>query len=154
MTNYFATGYKTGSYPAITEDKLYLWARPHPSSANAPDPVGKPDNFQLDQDVLWAVVFATAPATVTLYTSDTTSQTFQVQAGVNKLSTDLTPGGYMRGTVQRNGQTVIDFRPQGYTFNANPQTYNYNAFTAFTSSSTQGGSPPSTSSANSTTATA
>ena len=65
MTNYFATGYKTGSYPAITEDKLYLWARPHPSNANAPDPVGKPDNFQLDQDVLWAVVFATAPGTVT-----------------------------------------------------------------------------------------
>ncbi|KIP05382.1 glycoside hydrolase family 71 protein [Phlebiopsis gigantea 11061_1 CR5-6] len=151
MTNYFATGYKTGSYPVITEDKLYLWARPHPSNANAPDPVGKPDNFQLDQDVLWAVVFATAPGTVTLHTSDTTSQTFSVTAGVNKLSTNLTPGGYMRGTLARNGQTVIDFTPQGYTFDANPQTYNYNAFTAFAGANSQ---PTSSVSGNSTTATA
>lgn len=83
-----------------------------------------------NQDVLWAVVFATAPATVTLYTSDSSSQTFSVEAGVNKLSTLLTPGGYMRGTVVRDGQTVLDLRPAGYTFDANPETYNYNAFTA------------------------
>lgn len=151
MTNYYATAYKTGSYPVLTEDSIYLWARPHPKDANAPDPIGKPTNFELvrisriiplsvpmliharslqDQDMLWAVVFATAPATVTLYTSDSNSQTFTVQQGVNKLSMMLTPGGYMRGTVTRNGQTVLDLRPQGYTFNANPDVYNYNAFTA------------------------
>jgi glucan endo-1,3-alpha-glucosidase len=45
--------------------------------------------------------------------------------------TQLTPGGYMRGVLQRNGQNIIDFRPDGYTFTTNPQTYNYNAFTAF-----------------------
>ena len=103
--------------------------------------------------MLWAVVFATAPATLTLHTSDTTSQTFQVTTGVNKFSMDLTPGGYMRGTLVRNGQTVVDLQPQGYTFDANPQTYNYNAFTAFASSNTQGAPPPS-GNANSTTATA
>ena len=47
MTNYFATAYKTGSAPAINKDTLYLWARPHPANANAPDSVGKPDNYQL-----------------------------------------------------------------------------------------------------------
>lgn len=47
MTNYYATAYKTGTYPQITEDKLYLWARPHPKDANAPDPVGKPTNYEL-----------------------------------------------------------------------------------------------------------
>lgn len=47
MTNYYATAFKTGSYPAITEDKLYMWARPHPKDANAPDPVPQPTNFQL-----------------------------------------------------------------------------------------------------------
>ena len=80
--------------------------------------------------MLWAAVFATAPATVTLYTSDSNSQTFDVQAGVNKLNMLLTPGGYMRGTITRNGQTVVDLRPQDYTFDANPSSYNYNAFTA------------------------
>ncbi|KAI0086496.1 glycoside hydrolase [Irpex rosettiformis] len=131
MTSYYATAYKTGKYPAIQTDKIYMWARPHTSDANAPDPVGKPDNFQLSQDILWAVVFATAPGTVTLHTSDSASQTFQVQPGVNKLSTQLTPGGYMRGVLERDGQTVIDLKPEGYSFTANPQAYNYNAFTAF-----------------------
>ncbi len=36
MTKYFATAYKTGSYPAITNDIVYVWARPHPKDANAP----------------------------------------------------------------------------------------------------------------------
>ena len=83
------------------------------------------------QDTLWAVVFATAPATVTLSTADGVSQNFNVQAGVNKLSMQLTPGGYMHGTVVRNGQTVIDLKPDGYTFNPNPPDYNYNAFVAY-----------------------
>ena len=34
----------------------------------------------------------------------------------------------MRGTVVRDGQTIIDLRPEGYTFDANPPVYNYNAF--------------------------
>lgn len=79
------------------------------------------------------MVFATAPSTVTLYTSDSNSQTFNVKAGVNKLSMPLTPGGYMRGTIARNGQNVVDFRPDGYTFDANPPSYNYNAFAAVSS---------------------
>lgn len=79
-------------------------------------------------------MFATAPGTVTLYTSDNNSQTFNVNAGVNKLNMPLTPGGYIRGTMMRNGQTVIDFRPDGFTFNANPPAYNYNVFAAVSGS--------------------
>ncbi|OCH91847.1 glycoside hydrolase [Obba rivulosa] len=133
MTNYYATAFKTGSYPQITQDKIYMWARPHPKDANAPDSVGKPTGYEMDQDTLWAVVFATAPASVTLATSDSTSQTFSVPAGVSKLSVALTPGGYMHGTVSRNGATVVDLNPSDYTFNPNPQTYNYNAYVAYAS---------------------
>lgn len=75
--------------------------------------------------------FATAPATVTLSTANGKSQTFNVQAGANKLSTELTPGGYMHGTVVRDGNTIIDLKPDGFTFNPNPSSYNYNAFVAF-----------------------
>ncbi len=47
MTKHYATAFKTGSYPDVTEDKLYLWARPHPKDADAPDGVGKPTNFAI-----------------------------------------------------------------------------------------------------------
>ena len=47
MTKYFAMAYKTGSYPQISQDVIYLWARPHPKAAEAPDPVGKPKNYEL-----------------------------------------------------------------------------------------------------------
>ena len=84
--------------------------------------------------MLWAVVFATAPATVTLATSDSVSKQFSVNAGVSKLSLELTPGGYMQASLSRNGNTVVNLQPDGYSFNPNPQTYNYNAFVAFASS--------------------
>ena len=115
-------------------------ARPHAAGADAPDPVGRPDNFQLAQDVLWATVLARAPGTLTLHTSDSSAQTFAVAPGVNKLQMPLTPGGYMRGVLVRDGQTLIDLRPDNYTFTASPQTYNYNAFTAFASAAS--GAPP------------
>lgn len=80
---------------------------------------------------MWAVVFATSPGSVTLYTSDTNSQTWSVPAGVTKLSLPLTPtGGYMRATLTRNGVVVTDFAPPGYYFQPKPPNYNYNAFTA------------------------
>ena len=80
---------------------------------------------------MWAAVFATAPATVTLYTSDNNSQTFNVQAGVSKLSMPLTEtGGYMRAVLTRNNAVITDFAPSTYFYQANPSVYNYNAFTA------------------------
>ncbi|KAI0822261.1 glycoside hydrolase [Trametes gibbosa] len=134
LTKYFATQFKTGQAPPVTKDRLVMWARPHPKDANANDPVGTPKDFQLFQDKLWAVVLATADGEVTLQTSDTTSQTFPVKAGANKLSLALTPGGFMHGTLTRNGQTVIDLKPDGYKFDPNPATFNYNAFVASASS--------------------
>ena len=69
---------------------------------------------------MWAVVFATAPATVILRCGSS-SQSFSVTAGVNKLSIPLSPG---QMTVQmiRSGQTIINYTPSGYTFITNPVT--------------------------------
>lgn len=47
MTSYYATAYKTGSYPSVTSDKIYVWARTHPKNANSPDPVPKPTNYEM-----------------------------------------------------------------------------------------------------------
>lgn len=70
---------------------------------------------------------ATAPSTVTLSTTDSDIQTFNVQSGVTKLSIPLTPGGSMHAKIERNGATVVQLDPE-FTFEANPQTYNWNAF--------------------------
>lgn len=151
MTAYYSAAYKTGSFPAITKDQLFMWSRTHPSSANAPDPVGKPTNFNLvsplrlvlstdplnlpsyalkSQDAVWTVVMATEPSTVTLSTSPSNSQTFSVPAGLTKLSIPILPGGTMHGTIERNGQTLVDLQPDGFNFIGNPQAYNFNAFVA------------------------
>lgn len=161
MTSYYVQAYKTGSYPTVTDDKIYIWARPHPKNAIAVyDPVGPPNNFQMvgilpdilsiagfitthladsqTQDLMWAVVFARAPCDVDLWTSDTNTQTFTVPAGVTKLSMPLTEtGGFMRARLRRNGAIVTDFAPSNYFYQSTPQTYNFNAFTASSTTSTQ-----------------
>ncbi|KAF8555251.1 glycoside hydrolase family 71 protein [Imleria badia] len=128
MTSYYATAFKTGTYPAISKDQIVIWSRPHPAFATAPDPVGRPANYEITADKIWAVVFATSPATVTLSTSSTESQTFSVTAGVTKLSLPISAGGFMKAVLQRNGQTIIDLQPQNFSFNPSPPSYNYNAF--------------------------
>jgi hypothetical protein len=47
LTAYYAAAFKTGQYPQIQKDKIIMWSRTHPSQATAPDPVGRPDNFEL-----------------------------------------------------------------------------------------------------------
>ena len=37
----------TGEYPTIEKDQIYLWSRPHPVDATAPDSVPQPTNYQL-----------------------------------------------------------------------------------------------------------
>jgi glucan endo-1,3-alpha-glucosidase len=44
MTRYYATAFKTGAYPTIAEDNVYIWSRPHSKDAWAADYVGRPRN--------------------------------------------------------------------------------------------------------------
>jgi glucan endo-1,3-alpha-glucosidase len=44
MTRYYASAFKSGAYPTITEDNVYIWSRPHSRDAWAADPVGRPQN--------------------------------------------------------------------------------------------------------------
>ncbi|KDQ33034.1 glycoside hydrolase family 71 protein [Pleurotus ostreatus PC15] len=131
MSQYYITAFQTGSYPAITKDVIYFWARTHPVAATASsDSLGKPSGWNWVQDTLWAVVFATSPGSVTL-TSGTNTQTFSVNAGVNKLKLPLSPGK-ITVSMTKNGQVIINYSPAGYTFITNPVTC---AFVLYTSSS-------------------
>lgn len=69
---------------------------------------------------MWAAVFAPSAATVTLSCGSST-QTFNVNAGVTKLKIPLAPGK-MSVKMVRNGQTIIEYTPSGYTYVTNPVT--------------------------------
>lgn len=47
MTAYYARAFKTGAYPTILRDKVYVWARPHLRDAHSSDHVPQPTNYQL-----------------------------------------------------------------------------------------------------------
>ncbi|KAF8644534.1 hypothetical protein AX16_008410 [Volvariella volvacea WC 439] len=138
MSQYYITAFKTGSYPPITQDVIYYWARPHPTHATASaDPLGKPTGWDWSEDFLWAAVFATGPASVTLQCGGS-SQTFNVNAGVNKLKVPTAPGR-ITVSMNRNGATIINQSPSDFTFTNNPTLYNYNAYVGAAYAS---GTPP------------
>ncbi|KAG5650535.1 hypothetical protein H0H81_011886, partial [Sphagnurus paluster] len=128
LSQYYITAFKTGSYPAITQDVIYYWARPHPAAAQASnDGLGRPQGWDWTPDTLWAVVFATAPSTVTL-TCGSSSQTFtNVQKGVTKLQIPLAPGK-ITVKMERNGGVVAQQTPSDFTYITNPVKYNYNVY--------------------------
>ncbi|TFK29164.1 hypothetical protein FA15DRAFT_632705 [Coprinopsis marcescibilis] len=127
MSEYYIKAFKTGVYPSITQDVIYFWSRPHPAKATASnDPLGRPSGWDWASDFLWAAVFASSPGTVTLKMGSS-SQTFNVNAGVTKLKLPTSAG---KITVQmvKNGARVIDHTDNSFTFVDNPVRYNYNAY--------------------------
>jgi len=126
LTRYFATAYKTGSYPALTSDVVYVWARPHPKDASCSDSIGKPKNYEMLEDALFAVVLATQAATLQL-----NKQTFKVPAGFSQYSIPIVAGDKMSATLIRNNAAVVQVYSGNYTFNPTPPSYNYNAFVTF-----------------------
>ncbi|CAG8667788.1 7841_t:CDS:2 [Acaulospora colombiana] len=147
LSTYYIEAFKTGIYPSITQDKVFLWARPHPRDATAPDHVPRPNNAQLTDDFFWAIVFAKEPCTAILYTpSPTTDPGAQppeinykeamvtdVPSGVNKLRFPLQPTKTMAIRLEREGNTVLDYVAEGYFFNPSPQVYNFNAWVGWKS---------------------
>ncbi|ORX34643.1 glycosyl hydrolase family 71-domain-containing protein [Kockovaella imperatae] len=127
LTQYYSTAFKTGSYPDITKDQVLLWQRPHAADANCPnDPAGKPAGTENTDDNLYAIALMTAPGSVTL-TAGSTSQTFQVPAGLNKLKIPSAPGA-MGGSISRGGQVVASVESTGFDWTLTPELYNYNYF--------------------------
>lgn len=63
LTQYYATAFKTGQYPPIEKDAIFLWSRPHPASASAPDSVGPPANFELVRSLLFYSTWINRPIT-------------------------------------------------------------------------------------------
>jgi glucan endo-1,3-alpha-glucosidase len=79
---------------------------------------------------MWALAVTSQPSTVVLTTAAGTSKSFDVPAGVNKLSLALSPGAGMSGTITRGGQTVASVTADKYKFDPNPPNINFNVFIA------------------------
>lgn len=48
LSAYFARAFKTGAYPPIDRDRIFMWARPHLKDAEATeDEVSRPDRWEL-----------------------------------------------------------------------------------------------------------
>ncbi|WVQ85464.1 hypothetical protein IAT38_007629 [Cryptococcus sp. DSM 104549] len=128
LTNYYATAFKTGSYPTISDDQIFMWARPHSHDATASsDSIGKPTGWSYTEDYLYAVVLTTEAATVTL-TSGSNTETFSVSAGLTKLKVALSAGS-ISGSIARSGSTVASYDAgSAFSYTTSPSTYNYNYF--------------------------
>ena len=88
-----------------------------------------PRHLQTD-DTAWVIVFATKPTTINTYTTPDARQTYQVKAGVSKLSFPLKADAGIKTAMSRDGETVTVCTPIGYRFESRPGVYNFNAFVA------------------------
>jgi len=162
MTAYYARAFKTGAYPIIQRDRVFVWARPHPRDALSSDHVPPPKNYALVRmltphvyepnqlslqvnDDWYAVVFAVQPTTVVLSSpqvssarSDTDYRSaiiVDVQPGVTKLRCPLVVNGTMRVQLQRGESMVMDYVADGFVFDGSPPSYNFNAWVGWKASS-------------------
>ncbi|KAG8761038.1 hypothetical protein FRC12_009467 [Ceratobasidium sp. 428] len=131
-TWYYATWWKSGVAPAITTDRVYMWARPHPESAKicSTDGVGAVNHAVWAEDLLFVSVFLKSPAQLYCYSGSNNLGTKSLAAGVNEFTIPLAPGG-AGCTVTRNGVSVISYLPSDFTFTTSPTICNMNAWTGF-----------------------
>ena len=127
LTKYYSAAFKTGVYPTITKDQIVMWQRPHPRAATASnDGAGRPTGWDWTDDTLYAIVFTTGAADVTL-TSGSNSKTFSVSGGLTKLKIDADFGG-ISGKILRSGNQVASYASAGFSYTATPSTYNFNYY--------------------------
>ncbi|KAJ3508394.1 hypothetical protein NLJ89_g5780 [Agrocybe chaxingu] len=129
LMHYYIIGYKTGRFPEIQNDRIFLWGRLYPAQADAPDSIGKPINFQWTKDYVWGLIFLTDPAHLEL-SCGAKSLGVELASGVNKVNLSLTEDCSVRAVLTRKSKVVLDFKPPGYNFARFPKNYNFNYFIA------------------------
>lgn len=131
-SRYYIDWFKTGIAPQITEDKIFYFYRTEPKAAT-----GK--QFSLAeskrglkeisgakdlQDKVFVTCFLTKPAQLIIH-SGTTSQTFNVQAGMNHIEMPFALG-VQRFVLARVGQILLDKTGEQTIVDRSGETrYNY-----------------------------
>ncbi|KAL7415268.1 glycoside hydrolase [Mrakia frigida] len=133
INKYYSEAFKTGSFPSITADKVFLTARPHHNQAVATaDTMGRPtggqggpsEGYLWAQNKFFAFVLATDDGEIKLQ-SGASTETFTVKKGANFFEMDLVTGWGMSATLTRNSATVVSLKPD-YTFAGSTKIYNWN----------------------------
>ncbi|WVW85518.1 hypothetical protein I302_107556 [Kwoniella bestiolae CBS 10118] len=129
VIKYYAPAFKTGSYPSAN-DQLVLWTRPHPKAATATSPsMSRPTGWDNTDDLLYVWVVLKSAATVTV-TSGSNTASWNLNAGVNKVSVK-SAAGTISAKIVRSGFTVKSYDSTGsFTYTTSPSDYNYNYFVA------------------------
>ncbi|KAJ7072739.1 glycoside hydrolase family 71 protein [Mycena amicta] len=134
LNGYFARAFRAGEYPRIERDEIFMWARLHSRSSIAlADLVPRPRNWELTDDTYWVVVLSTAQAQVSMYAGDKDIITVDIGAGLTLLSRPLVVREGMKVTLQRDGDISVECDAVGFTFEDEPDVYNFNASTYHTS---------------------
>ncbi|KAH8103478.1 glycoside hydrolase family 71 protein [Cristinia sonorae] len=146
LNAYFIRAFKRGWYPHQRpeeaegpgeRDTIWMWARPHTKDVVAQhDPVGKPDGWQLADDLFWVVALATHPSLLTISSpgephsqSESHTRTYNlVQPGIHIFSHPMVAGRGMKAEMIRDGRHVAVCDPAGFRFESRPKIYNFNAF--------------------------
>ncbi|KAG8900569.1 hypothetical protein FRC01_010083 [Tulasnella sp. 417] len=77
-------------------------------------------------DLLWVVLFSTGSGSLKV-TMGSSSQTYSVSAGVNKITLPLAQASSVTTALTRNGAQVFNFQSNAVTYtNGNPSKYNWN----------------------------
>ncbi|KAJ7449258.1 glycoside hydrolase family 71 protein [Mycena latifolia] len=127
---HYIVAFKTGQYPAISRDRIFLWARLYPTKATVPsDRVGRPMNADWTEDRVWAVVLLKSPAQFTI-SCGSSRNSVELSAGLNKVQLSLSYTCSVAASISRRNISVINFTPSGFTFRTDPPSYNFNAFVA------------------------
>lgn len=128
VTQYYVSAFKTGAYPTVTEDKIIVWARPHPKAAEASAAaIPRPDKWEYTDDLVYVLVFAKEDGVVTL-TSGDNAEKYAVKAGLNKIKMPLGQGS-IKATLARNSANVVSYDSTGqFSYDLAPQAYNFNYF--------------------------
>ncbi|KAJ7621058.1 glycoside hydrolase family 71 protein [Roridomyces roridus] len=127
---YYIQAFKTGSYPKIEQDRIFLWSRLYPAASSTPDSLGKPDNWQWTEDFAWAIFFLCAPADVVLRCGSDEQRVSRV-TGLVKVKLGLQSTCSISASIEREDGSGQDLFPDGMKFMTEPQdTYNFNAFVA------------------------
>ncbi|KAG8708165.1 hypothetical protein FRC09_001404 [Ceratobasidium sp. 395] len=134
LTAYYAKWFKNGIAPAITKDKVYMWARPQPKNSGVCnyDGVGRVQNADWADDNLYISVFLKAPAQATCYSGNNVAGTKNLKAGVNEFSIPLSPGS-VGCSIKRYGAKVLDYKPADFTYTTSPSICSMNAWTGMKS---------------------
>jgi glucan endo-1,3-alpha-glucosidase len=136
LVNFYSTAWKSGRWPAITKDQVWVMARPH-ARYGASGGYGVPQgrdfvslksygrNVRLTrqtQDNFYAQVHLTADASITLCAGACVTKAGV--AGINRFSQPMTPGQGISVEIKRNGQVTTRLNPS-FTFQGGADRTNF-----------------------------